>query len=120
MKTLGQRIKSAREEAGLLQSDLATRINGKSSGVISNWEKDKSKPDADKIVSLCQALGVSCSYLLDYYGAESLNAAETELVSLFRELNDDGQLAAISAIKGILSESHYIKTEIQDSVIESA
>lgn len=120
MKSLGQRIKAAREEAGLLQSDLATLINVKSSGVISNWEKDKSKPDADKIVSLCQALGVSCSYLLDYYGAESLNAKETELISLFRELNDEGQLAAISAIKGILSESHYIKTEIQDSVIESA
>lgn len=52
MSTLGERIRFAREQKGLLQSELAKLINVKSSGVISNWEKDLNKPDAEKIVRL--------------------------------------------------------------------
>lgn len=67
MSTMGERIKAARETRGLLQSQLAKLIGVKSAGVISNWEKDVSKPDANKMVSLCKALDISLSYLLDYH-----------------------------------------------------
>lgn len=67
MSTMGERIRTAREKKGIFQSQLATLIGVKSAGVISNWEKDLNKPDAEKIVRLCQALDVSASYLLDYY-----------------------------------------------------
>ena len=56
MSTLGERIKTARESKGYLQSDLAKLIGVKSSGVISNWEKDLNKPDAEKIVKICEVL----------------------------------------------------------------
>ena len=120
MSTLSQRIKSARENAGLLQSELATCIGVKSAGVISNWEKDKSKPDADKIVSLCSALEVSCSYLLDYYGSENVTASEVTLLTIFRKLNDEGQQVVMHTIEGLVASNQYIKTNSEVGVVESA
>lgn len=60
------------ENKGLLQSQLASLIGVKSSGVISNWEKGINKPDADKIVKLCEVLDISISYLLNYTGKSQL------------------------------------------------
>ncbi len=64
MSTLGERIRFAREQKGILQNELAKLIGIKSSAVISNWEKDINKPDAEKIVRLCDVLDVSVSFLL--------------------------------------------------------
>lgn len=109
MDTLGKRIKKARENAGLMQSQLASDIGVKSAGVISNWETDKSKPDADKIVSLCSALGVSCSYLLDYYGSTEVNSSELSLLNKCRQL-DEIDLAKVDGfIDGLLSDEKYKK-----------
>ena len=116
MNTLGQRIKKARENAGLMQSELAAKIGVKSSGVISNWETDKSKPDADKIVLLCNVLGVSCSYLLDYYGSEELSSREQRLVSLFRDMNEEGQDQLLQYSEFLLQQG-YIKSD-QPVVVE--
>lgn len=93
MSTLGTRIKEAREQKSLLQSDLAKLIGAKSSGVISNWEKDLSKPDANKIVKLCQALDVSASYLLDYFGDDDFEIMphEMELIKNYRSLDNHGK-----------------------------
>ena len=102
--------KKAREKAGLMQADLASKIGVKSAGVISNWETDKSKPDADKIVALCEALDVSCSYLLDYYGATEVSSVEMQLLKEFRELNEEGQDALFKYLRYLISEG-YIKSD---------
>lgn len=93
MSTLGERIKYSREAKGLLQNDLAKLIGVKSSGVISNWENDLNKPDAEKIVRLCNVLDVSASYLLDYYGKSSFefNLLEEEHIKKYRSLDDLGK-----------------------------
>lgn len=111
MNTLGSRIKKAREKAGLMQADLASKIGVKSAGVISNWETDKSKPDADKIVALCEALDVSCSYLLDYYGATEVSSVEMQLLKEFRELNEEGQDALFKYLRYLISEGYKKKSD---------
>lgn len=78
MATLGERIKKTREAKGLLQSELANLVGVKSGGVISNWETDQNKPDADKLVKLCEVLDVSLSYLLNYYGNKKAPAEQQE------------------------------------------
>lgn len=94
MSTMGERIKTSREAKNLLQSQLAKLIDVKSAGVISNWEKDVSKPDANKIVRLCRALDISLSYLLDYHGAEEslcFSTNEIEHIKKYRSLDQRGQ-----------------------------
>lgn len=60
-------------------------IGVKSAGVISNWEQDVSKPDANKMVRLCEALGISLSYLLDYYGKENAPLYSSEAQKLAQD-----------------------------------
>ena len=93
MSTLGERIKYSRESKGLLQSELAILIGVKSSGVISNWEKDINKPDAEKIVKLCDVLDISASFLLDYYGKSSFEAKPAEInhIKKYRALDPHGR-----------------------------
>ena len=85
MSTLGERLKSSREAKGLLQAQLAKMIGVKSAGVISNWEKDINKPNADKMVEICQVLGISLSYLLDYYGAEKAPSLPDEAMKVAKD-----------------------------------
>lgn len=93
LSTLGERIRYAREQKGYLQGELAKLINVKSSGVISNWENNLNKPDAEKIVRLCDVLDISASFLLDYHGKTSFNLtpSEEEHVKKFRALDPHGQ-----------------------------
>ena len=90
--SLGERIRIARDAKGLKQSELAEMIEVKSAGVISNWEKDINKPDADKIIKLCEVLEISASYLLDYYG-NTLNVSleEQKHIKKYRALDEHGK-----------------------------
>ena len=94
MSTLGERIRFAREQKGFLQGELAKLIGVKSSGVISNWENDLNKPDAEKIVRLCSVLDISASYLLDYYGKpeNEFTAADIGHLKKYHELDDFGRM----------------------------
>lgn len=112
MSTIGERLKASRESNGLLQSELARLIGVKSANVISNWEKDVSKPDANKMVRICQVLGISLSYLLDYYGKEKAPSYSDEALRLAGDydwLDDHGKRIlrlVADEEKARLSEEH--------------
>lgn len=90
--SLGERIRNARDNKGLKQSELAELIEVKSAAVISNWEKDINKPDADKIIKLCEVLDISASYLLDYYGnATHLSFDEQLHIKKYHDLDEHGK-----------------------------
>ena len=71
----GAVIKRLREERALTQSQLAGMI-GATNTTVSNWEKGLSRPDADMIQKLCEALGLQPNY---FYGTpETENAPAPE------------------------------------------
>lgn len=91
MSTLGQRIRGAREQNQLTQGELGKKL-GTSTAVISNWEKDINKPDAEKLPRLCQVLEVSAAYLLDYWeGEDPFTTEEWRRVKQFRLLDSHGK-----------------------------
>lgn len=87
MSSIGSRLKESREKKGLLQSELAKLIGVKSAGVISNWEKDINKPNADKMVEICQVLDISLSYLLNYYGEQKAPPYSSEACKLAEDFD---------------------------------
>lgn len=93
MTTLGERIRQARENKGIQQKELAELVQVKSSGVISNWERDLNKPDSEKIIKLCEVLNISLSYLLDYYGASDFECtlSEQQHIKKYRAIDDRGK-----------------------------
>lgn len=61
--TLGEKLQTLRNRAGLSQEDLADRL-GVSRQAISKWELDKTVPDVKYIVELSELFEVSTDYLL--------------------------------------------------------
>lgn len=61
--TIGEKILNLRKARGWSQEELAERI-GVSRQAVSRWESDSAKPDADKIIAICDLFGVSADYLL--------------------------------------------------------
>ena len=59
-----ERLKTARNNKGLKQADVAEML-GVKKNTISNWENDKADPDIDSLIKLCSIYGISCSQLLD-------------------------------------------------------
>lgn len=63
MKELGEKIKEARIENGLSQTQLAKLLQV-SNGIISTWENNIYEPKATYIKKLCEVLHISADYLL--------------------------------------------------------
>ena len=61
--TLGEKIKLLREEAGMTQMQLASRVSVPRL-VISLWEFDEDVPDFDQIAGLSRFFGVPIDYLV--------------------------------------------------------
>ncbi len=61
--TLGDRIRQARDRAGLSQIELARRI-GLSKNAMNSIETRDADPRASRIVAMAQVLGVSTDVLL--------------------------------------------------------
>lgn len=68
--TMGEKILNMRKARGWSQEELAERI-GVTRQAVSRWESNSAKPDADKIIAICDMFGVSADYLLrDQFGGE--------------------------------------------------
>ncbi len=65
--TMGSRIENARLAQGLSTRQLATRL-GVKPATIENWERDRSEPRANKLLTLGGVLNVSVLWLLQGVG----------------------------------------------------
>lgn len=73
--TIGEKILNMRKARGWSQEDLAEQV-GVSRQAVSRWESGTAKPDADKIIAICDLFGVSADYLLRDMAAGGQTAAE--------------------------------------------
>lgn len=61
--TFGEKILSLRKSHNWSQEELADRV-GVTRQAVSRWESGSAKPDADKIIALCDLFEISADYLL--------------------------------------------------------
>lgn len=82
---IGSKIRQYRETKGMSQKQLADLI-GVSNSRVSNWEQGVNRPDVDLLVSICKALDVSPSALLDIHlSTDELTNHERKLILAYRE-----------------------------------
>ena len=72
MLLFSENLKALREEKGLSQEELATKMNVVRQ-TVSKWEKGLSTPDADMLLKLAEVLGTSVAVLV---GESALNESE--------------------------------------------
>lgn len=87
----GDKLKQARTNMGLKQSELAKTL-GTTNTTISNWEKGVSKPDLDMLSYICGALNVTASYFLQpNLPNDEVSLPELNMVKRYRALDPSGQ-----------------------------
>ena len=79
VKDLSKFLRQSRENAGLTQMDVASRLNYSSAQFISNWERGLSSPPMKTLNVLAQMYKVGTDDLFKAILAISLHATETSL-----------------------------------------
>lgn len=100
--TVGERIKKARQDKGITQTELAERLGYKSRSSINKIEVEGRDIPRSMVVKFAQALGVTPAYLMGWVNeepdipAESLEALE--LAKKIEQLSPDNKKLVIDLI----------------------
>lgn len=111
--SFSSRLRQAREQANLTQQDFAKKL-GVTKNAISNYENGVSSPKWDVLVKIFDVLQVEPNFLYqDDFTASSIDTAltptQTSLLSIFDELNDEGQGKVIEYAEDLWRTGCYKK-----------
>lgn len=111
--SFSSRLRQAREQASLTQQDFAKKL-GVTKNAISNYENGVSSPKWDVLVKIFDVLQVEPNFLYqDDFTASSIDTAltptQTSLLSIFDELNDEGQGKVIEYAEDLCRTGYYKK-----------
>lgn len=109
--TFGEKIKEARKQKKLTQKQLADLI-GAAHNSISDWEKNKNKPDPDTIELLCGTLGITPNYLLAS-SDDDFSPKEKLIIKKYRLITDYSPDGA-SVVDTVLDREYAIAQHIQE------
>lgn len=83
--TVGEKILNLRKARGWSQEELAERV-GVTRQAVSRWESGSAKPDADKIIAICDLFGVTADYLLRDMNNGMTAQQENELLPVTKKV----------------------------------
>ncbi len=109
MATVGERIKSRREELGWKQDDLATKA-GISKSFLSDLENGKRNVGADKLLDIARALTLSLDYLMTGKDAE-------KPTPVGKEVQIPTALAEFAEEEGLTFRQTIALLEMQNQII---
>lgn len=110
--TFGEKLKAARIESGLKQSELAKKLNT-TGNTISNWENNVSKPDLDTLSYICGILHVTASYFLQATIPEDeVSISELKLVKKYRYITEHSPSGA-KTINAVLENEYAIVEQLE-------
>ena len=119
--TIGERIKSARKQAGMTQQELAERLETSYVG-ISLWESGKRKPKPESLKRIAQVLNIPIAFF-----AEAGNMSEQEVLDfvswawpradyqLTAQQHSEGTQEEVERWERVCSELRKIHDEIVES-----
>lgn len=114
--TIGQNIQMLRKEAGLTQKELAEKI-AVAPITIQQYERDVREPSFETIEKIATALGVEWIDVFAVDGkrevqkqrkkSDDFTEKESQLLSHFRNLNDNGQTVAVERVQELAQIPAY-------------
>ncbi len=115
--TLGERIRDLRQKAGLTQEELAKDIGYSTKTSISKIENDVLDINQSTIVALARALKTTPSVLMGWSESTKTtpfpNANEQELLTIYRNVNQDGQDYIMQTARMVGDSERYQKPDIR-------
>lgn len=118
----GEKIKAIRKDLGFSAEYIAEKIGVSPSTIYRYENNDIANMKIDKLKSIAVLLGTSASYLLgwdDSSREERLSVSESSLISIFRDMNQDGQQKILDYAKDLHATGLYIK-DVSSGISETA
>lgn len=100
---IGQRIKAAREQAHITQSELAKSI-GLSTHYVSAIERGIKTPKLETFVELAKILRVSADWLLESELGSTVNIISSDVSATLSKLPEETQERILRAIRAFSDE----------------
>ena len=129
--SIGQRIKSRREELGMSQEDLAHKIGYKSKSSINKIELDIQQLRQSKIKQIADALETTTDYIMGWSEKEDSEPKEQhrvtdliknqygsdvyELVQLYSKLNEAGKKKIMEELRDTAALEKYTEPVKRDA-----
>ena len=116
--SIGQRIKSRREELGMSQEDLAHRIGYKSKSSINKIELDIQQLRQSKIKQIADALETTTDYIMGWSERKNDEPKEKdvyELVQLYSKLNEAGKNKIMEELRDTAALPKYTEPVKRDA-----
>ena len=108
LRDLGERVKRARQDRGLSQSDLA-EILGISDAYVSKIELGKNAMTVTVLAKLSGALGVSTDWLIRNQTREAQQITITELEEMFKGCTPSEQNTLLKLLQQMIATLHEHK-----------
>lgn len=105
MKTIGERIRTLRENKNITQTELAEIVGAKTYTTISKWESDDNFPKGKDIKVLADFFNVTSDYLL---GLNEENISKNSITSIYNQLDKPRQNKVYSFAELQLEEQNKI------------
>ena len=105
---IGAKIKEYRKKMHWTQAELAEKV-GAAHNTEASWEKGDREPTMQQLYMIAEITGASVSEFFPPLVDESGILMEKELITDFRNLNDQGQTLAAAAVKGLSQMPEYRK-----------
>lgn len=126
---IGTRISSTRDLRGLTLDDIALAV-GVARSTIQRYEKGAIvRVKLPVIESIANALSVNPNWLIGNTddptpitppkAVLSLSPSETQLVTDYRSMNEEGQTAALAAVRGLASSGIYKKRDDSSNALDA-
>ena len=96
---IGERIKRRRNELGLSQRELASRMNYQNHSTVGKIENGKVDIPQSKIEQFARVLGVSIAYLMNWEETQQKNDAIADIVIRLR--TDEDFLSAVELLNNL-------------------
>ena len=100
---IGQKIKEAREQAHITQSELA-KVIGLSTHYVSALERGIKTPKLETFVAIAKVLGVSTDWLLQSELGSTVNILVSDVSATMSKLPEDTQKRILRAIRAFSDE----------------
>ena len=119
-KEIGNRLRIARENAGLTQDDVAKVINS-TFQKVSSFETGRTRVDIETLIKLCSLYKTNTDYILNPELNKTspileLAKDEQNLVKSWRKLSHDNQMKITGIIKFMFDEEAAAREEYKNQV----
>lgn len=120
MASFQNKFKELRVSSGLTQQEMANKMKV-SQSTITMWENGKRQPDLETLEMIADYFNVDMNFLTGSSSTTTriLDRNQHRLISLYEQLNAEGQEKLLDYAADIVASGRYIKSD-QSLMVEEA